>query len=194
MQWQKNRSVASPKETDSSKPFKLGSWIIQPAYNELTKPKQAKTIESKAMQTLLYLKTKHHQPVPSNELLDNVWKDTVVSENTVRRIITQLRKALEDDASQPEYIKTIPRKGYQLVAPIQPYKEKQTDKAKKSTGFVLIALLALMTFGWYWKGSSTPQNTNNAETQQAASASWRLKQITHLVGYEITPSLSPGGK
>ena len=43
-----------------------------------------------------------------------------VAESTLSRTIAELRRCLGDDAHQPRYIETIPRRGYRLLLPVVP--------------------------------------------------------------------------
>ncbi len=85
------------------------------------------------MQLLCYLAKNNHQVVSRNELLDNVWQGQVVSDDVLNVAISSLRKLLGDSPKEPRYIKTVPRLGYQLIAPLEwlnePAKQnKQTDQ------------------------------------------------------------------
>ena len=56
--------------------------------------------------------------IDKDDLLKRVWPDTFVNEETLTQNISTLRKALGDTADQPEYIATIPRRGYQFISPV----------------------------------------------------------------------------
>lgn len=53
------------------------------------------------------------------KLLSAVWPDTFVSEDGLKRCISELRRVLEDDAREPRMIETIPKRGYRLLVPIE---------------------------------------------------------------------------
>jgi TolB-like protein/Tfp pilus assembly protein PilF len=57
-------------------------------------------------------------PVSKDELLQEVWPDTFVTEDALKRCISELRRVLEDDARQPQVIETIPKRGYRLIAAV----------------------------------------------------------------------------
>jgi len=57
-------------------------------------------------------------PVSKQELFDNVWRGSVVSDDALVTCIQELRKALGDDSRQPRYIETRHRLGYRFVAPV----------------------------------------------------------------------------
>lgn len=73
----------------------------------------------KTFETLLYLVSRHGHVVKKNELLDTLWADVFVTENALAQCIKEVREALNDDAHQPRYVKTIPRVGYKFIADVE---------------------------------------------------------------------------
>lgn len=55
------------------------------------------------------------QVISREQLMSTVWHDVVVSDETVTRCISELRQALADSSSNPEYVQTVPRRGYRLL-------------------------------------------------------------------------------
>jgi DNA-binding winged helix-turn-helix (wHTH) protein len=49
-------------------------------------------------------------------LLDEVWGHRFVSESVLKTVIGKLRIALQDDARNPRFIETVPRRGYRFIA------------------------------------------------------------------------------
>ncbi|MCX7552743.1 winged helix-turn-helix domain-containing protein [Marinicella sp. S1101] len=99
--------------------FYLGAWLVQPKQNQLTKAGVAQTIEPKLMEVLLHLSLKSPEVVSTDELVTNCWPNQYISDNPVHKCVAQLRKALGDDARKPSYIKTIPKKGYAIIAAVK---------------------------------------------------------------------------
>jgi TolB-like protein len=52
---------------------------------------------------------------PAN-FLDTIWRSPIATDHAVHKAIAELRSALEDDAHHPLYIKTVPKRGYTLIA------------------------------------------------------------------------------
>ena len=96
-------------------PFGLGDRWITPGTNEI----DGVRIDSKAMDVLVALVEAAPVVLSGTELLERVWPDVVVVHNVVYQAIAQLRKALGDEAHAPQYIETIPRRGYRVVAEIK---------------------------------------------------------------------------
>jgi len=68
------------------------------------------------MDVLLHLCRNPHVVVSAESLLEACWGDVSPSDNAIHKIITQLRRALDDSAVEPRYIETIRKRGYRLLA------------------------------------------------------------------------------
>src|SRR5580658_1502034 len=55
--------------------------------------------------------------VTQDEILGAVWSDTHVQPEVLKRHIFDLRYALGDDPKDPVFLETLPRRGYQFIAP-----------------------------------------------------------------------------
>jgi len=75
-------------------------------------------IEAKQLQLLRLLISQKGQAVTRDTIMDAVWPDVVVSDNSVSQLVTQLRKSLRDDKNTAYFIRTVPRVGYQLIASV----------------------------------------------------------------------------
>jgi len=50
--------------------------------------------------------------------MDALWPETYVQPEVLRKYILEIRKSLGDQAAKPVYIETMPRRGYQFIAPV----------------------------------------------------------------------------
>jgi DNA-binding winged helix-turn-helix (wHTH) protein len=58
--------------------------------------------------------------VTRGRLLDVVWGwESGVGERVVDTRIVELRRALQDNPSDPEFIETVPNVGYRYIAPVE---------------------------------------------------------------------------
>jgi DNA-binding winged helix-turn-helix (wHTH) protein/tetratricopeptide (TPR) repeat protein len=57
--------------------------------------------------------------VTKEALLDAVWPGANVTDNALAQAVSDLREALGDVASDPTYIRTVARRGYRFVAPVE---------------------------------------------------------------------------
>jgi DNA-binding winged helix-turn-helix (wHTH) protein/TolB-like protein len=79
-------------------------------------------LQSQPALVLAALLQRPGEVVSREELQSAIWGgDTFVDfERGLNFCMAQIRAALGDDAARPLYIRTVPRKGYQFIAPVQP--------------------------------------------------------------------------
>jgi len=98
--------------------FRVGDWLVEPRLNRLSRDRLSVQLELKALNVLLCLVHRAGEPVEKRDILDEVWQSEFVADNTLTRRIAQLREAFGDDARNPRYIETIPKRGYRLLAKV----------------------------------------------------------------------------
>ncbi len=76
-------------------------------------------VEPKAFRVLVFLLRNPHRLITKDELLDAVWNDCAVSENSLTRSIALLRRLLGDDTHEPRYIATVPTVGYRFLCDVK---------------------------------------------------------------------------
>ena len=104
--------------------FRLGPWLIQPSLNTVANNGTKIRLEPKVLNVLVYLAEHRGEVVSKEELIRAVWSDACVTDDALTRAIYELRKVLQDDTKQPRFIQTIPRRGYRLIASINPQDEQ----------------------------------------------------------------------
>ncbi len=100
--------------------LEVGDWKLDISRAELRCPAHTRHLEPRQLALLVHLAERAGQIVDKGELLDAVWCGAVVEEVAVPRCISELRKAMGDDARKPTYIQTEPRRGYRLIADVRP--------------------------------------------------------------------------
>lgn len=100
--------------------FRIGRCTVDPALDEVSRDGVTVKIEPRAMRMLAYLAARAGEVVGVEELLDHVWAGLVVTPDSVYTAIGVLRRALGDDAREPRYIANVPRRGYRLIAAVEP--------------------------------------------------------------------------
>ena len=76
-------------------------------------------LQDQPFQVLAQLLERPGQIVTREELKERIWaKDTFVDfDHSLNKAVNRLREALNDDAGQPRYIETVPRRGIGLLHP-----------------------------------------------------------------------------
>ena len=72
----------------------------------------------KAFAVLQYLVDNAGRLVTQDELLNAQWPDTFVQPEVLKSHILDVRSALGDDAKNPRFIQTHPKRGYEFIAPV----------------------------------------------------------------------------
>ena len=73
-------------------------------------------IAPKGFDVLAYLVEHAGRVVTQDEILEALWPDTYVNPEVLRKYIQEIRKALGDRPDNPEFIETLPKRGYRFVA------------------------------------------------------------------------------
>lgn len=99
--------------------YRFGKFALQTADHRLSSDGHEIYLRPKTYDTLLYLLKHHGHLVTKQELLDTVWADVEVTENALTHCINEARAALADDVHHPEFLRTVPRLGYEFVADVE---------------------------------------------------------------------------
>lgn len=99
--------------------FRLGGVEVRPAECVLQRDGRTVRVEPKAMEVLLALAEAGPDLVGREALVAKVWPRGYVTDDALNRCISNLRAALGDNARSPEFIVTVPRKGYRLAQPVR---------------------------------------------------------------------------
>ena len=98
--------------------FCVGLWLVRPEMDTIIGEGQACHISPKAMEVLVCLARRQGRVVGKDEIFQEAWAATFVSDDALTRCIGELRRAFHDDAREPSVIQTIPKRGYLLLAPV----------------------------------------------------------------------------
>lgn len=104
-----------------SERLRVGQCTVDIALREVRAPgmHRPRRITPKSMGVLLVLVAEAGRVVSRDTLLARVWPDTLPSDDVVTQAVTQLRKAFGEVRGDPQYIETIAKGGYRLVAPVE---------------------------------------------------------------------------
>ncbi len=107
-----------PSKLATSGGLRVGAWWIEPDSGQLVSGDETVRVEPKAMEVLVYLASRPGEVISREDLEHHVWRGALVGYDAVTNTIIKLRKALGDNAREPRYIVTVPKRGYRLVAPV----------------------------------------------------------------------------
>jgi DNA-binding winged helix-turn-helix (wHTH) protein len=94
------------------------SFRLDPVNHRLWRGDERLTLAPKAFDVLRYLVQHADRLVTQREILEAVWPQTYVNPEVVKKYVLEVRKVLGDRSDRPTFIETLPRRGYQFVAPV----------------------------------------------------------------------------
>ncbi|HMB72634.1 MAG TPA: winged helix-turn-helix domain-containing protein [Gammaproteobacteria bacterium] len=133
-------SAQAPAQADTdaaSGRFRVADWAVDPQRCLISRGDESVKLEPKVMDLLVYLASSPGRVHARDELLEQVWRGTVVSDEALTNAIIKLRKAFGDDARHPRVVETLSKRGYRLVAdvaPIEPPAPADPSKESAETG------------------------------------------------------------
>ena len=123
------------------------------------------SITPKAFQLLSILVENHGAVVKKEKLISEIWSDSIVEDGNLAFTARLLRQALGDNAREPIYIETVPRKGYRFIAEVseapgaddtQTVEHPKSERFEKSRRANLLKIewgllvLILVAVGWFF--------------------------------------------
>ena len=99
-------------------PYVFGPFRADRAAYRVFRGTEELALTPKPLDLLFYLLERPGTLITKEELLDQVWRDANVTENALAQAVSELREALNDDASAPTYVRTVARRGYRFIAAV----------------------------------------------------------------------------
>ena len=99
----------------STPSLRLGAFTFDGPRAYLHGPTGPVPLRRKSFEVLRYLVERPSRVISKEELLQSVWADVVVGEDSLAQCVTEIRRALGPTAR--DVLKTVPRRGYLLDVP-----------------------------------------------------------------------------
>src|SRR6266571_8194062 len=99
--------------------YRFGDYTVDPDERVLLRNGMPAPLTPKVFDTLLILVENSGRLVRKEELMSRLWPDSFVEDANLTFNIQQLRKSLGDNARQPQFIETVPRRGYRFIARVE---------------------------------------------------------------------------
>jgi DNA-binding winged helix-turn-helix (wHTH) protein/Flp pilus assembly protein TadD len=156
--------------------IRVGPWRAVRATGELIRDDATERLEPKVMDLLFLLAGKPGRAFSKDEIMETLWPNVVVGDDTLARAVSRLRKALADDPKTPVYIETLPKRGYRLIAAVGPDAPGESLPTRPSTrwpvaltaGVAAIILVAAAAYA-LWPSSTGPTDTTTATLIERAN-------------------------
>ncbi len=196
-----------PRQTNRT--YRFGDFEYCARSGELSHHGAPVRLQYQPLCVLQVLLENSGEVVTRDEIREHVWQDAPIQDfdNSLRVAMTKLRQALGDDAETPQYIETLPRRGYRWLYPVTTVESPNNgthEEGASSEGGVArssgpppaalryskfggsaLITVALWTaaLGAWWFLRATP-----------SAPEPKVVPLTTYPGLETTPALSPDGK
>lgn len=164
--------------------LQFGPFTLDATTGELRRDGQLVPLAPQPFRLLLALASRPGELVTRDELRQQVWGDgTFVDfERGLNFCVLQARTALGDDAKEPQYIETLPRRGYRFVAALSTAAPPPPVKAVTAVTAVQMAALIVFLLGGAWIAKALlvetrPEESLTARTPAAHEAYLRGRQL-----------------
>src|SRR5436190_21009553 len=105
------RSLIEPRSRMSEgSSYRFDRFVVDLQSACLRRDGIAVPLRPKSFDVLAYLVRNPGRPIAKGELIDSVWQNVIVTENSLAQCIREIREALGDDAQA--MIETVARRGY----------------------------------------------------------------------------------
>ncbi|MBI1787450.1 MAG: winged helix-turn-helix transcriptional regulator [Acidobacteria bacterium] len=174
----------------------FGPYRIDERQHQLLLGKQSLKIEKIPLEILMMLIRERDRVVSREEIADKVWgRDKYVeAADGINTAIRKVRRAIDDNADEPRYVRTVIGRGYQFIGdvkgglePVETPAAERPDRWRLSRLRVLVAGAVLLSAlaGWL---------TFRRQKSTAPAPFVSLVRLTSDSGYTGWPDISPDGK
>ncbi|HJP91732.1 MAG TPA: tetratricopeptide repeat protein [Pyrinomonadaceae bacterium] len=116
----------------SSKVYEFNGFRLEADQRRLLYQGKTVPLKPKILDLLLFLVEMRGQLVVKEDLMKEIWPDTIVEENNITVSMSILRKTLGDDGVNNQFIETVPRRGYRFLAEV---KEISAERKPKQNSY-----------------------------------------------------------
>ncbi len=174
-----------PTFTDLQRGFELGPWTVIPERGLLRQGEVEEHLEPMVMDVLVVLASRQGRVVTRDQLVDAVWAGRATADEAIVAKIAALRNKLQDHSRDPEYIETVPRRGYRLKMPVMltdvPEPERRSASDLQFPRSILVAglvALAIAVIIWW---PTPPKSIDSVAVLQFKNLSDEKEKFQYVV-------------
>jgi DNA-binding winged helix-turn-helix (wHTH) protein len=170
---------------ESTSSYAFGPFLLNPVNRLLLREGRRVSLTPKAFDTLLLLVEGRGDLLSKQQLMNALWPDSFVEEANLAQQIATLRKSLGEQAGRPNYIETVPKRGYRFSAPVA------IVESETGTGKVVRPSLAVMPFTIFGEAADSFLGLSIADTlitRLSQSSQIIVCSTTAIARFESTSS------
>src|SRR5262245_9154245 len=184
--------------------YEFGNFRLDTKEKTLYREHEPIALRPKVFETLQVFVEHPGRLLEKDELMEKIWKDQFVEETNLTFNIKVLRRILNDDAHNPRFIETVPRRGYRFIAEVKPHFNHLAAKAEavqpmpaaKSLasrhylwiGALVLLLATAVSIAWF-----TRSNRASTASVPVLSATFKSTKIINP-GPGVRATITPDGK
>lgn len=187
--------------------YQFGEYRVDTAEKLLTCGESQVSVPPKVFEMLVLFLEHHGRLITKEELMETLWAGSFVEESNLTYTIRQLRKALGDDAKNPEFIETVSGSGYRFIAEVNevpqanpgndtPANENVTQQPQKwfvakyrlpLFAAILLLVTSIVVAAWY-------KHRQSSQTISSFLSDSMLSRTVTQSGMADHAVISPDGK
>ncbi len=152
-QYSRNVDTANPK---LSHDYEFAEFRVDSLNRELLRNGQPVPLATRSFEALLMLVRRSGVLLDKAALMDAVWPDAVVEENSLARAIADIRKALGEGPKEKRFIETVARRGYRFLPRVTTRPANPGISRATEVGASRPTTLAVVPFAWITAEGSEP--------------------------------------
>ena len=103
--------------------YRFAPFVLDPRTRQLLRDGREVHVSPKAFDVLAALVENRARPMTRAELHERIWPKTFVLDTNLAGLVAEIRRALEDDADDPRFIRTMQRFGYWFVGAVESHED-----------------------------------------------------------------------
>ena len=98
--------------------YRFGEYVLDGGTRQLLRGREEIHLSPKAFELLTLLIINRPRAMTKADLLEQLWPSTFVEETNLASLVAEIRRALNDSATEPTYLRTVYRFGYRFVGDV----------------------------------------------------------------------------
>lgn len=168
----------------------FSQWQFNPENGELSSVTATHRLPPRLVKLLIILTENAPHLVEKQTLIAEIWQDKIVNDDALARSIAELRGFLGDSSKSPEFIETVPRRGYRFMQEVGGSENEKDHFTSKYLTPIVAAFCVGFVLFWF---------DHFTHSQQAETANWQeiVDNVIRLnadLEMEYQPEISPSGQ
>jgi DNA-binding winged helix-turn-helix (wHTH) protein/tetratricopeptide (TPR) repeat protein len=97
---------------------RFGPFVLDPATYRLTRDGAPMALSPKALDLLFLFAERPGLLLTKDAIFTELWPDVTVTDNALTQVVSEIREALGDQPASPQFVETVPRRGYRFIAEV----------------------------------------------------------------------------